>query len=824
MVKLPQRTVLAVSVSLVLVGCGGGGGGGGGGAFGPTVGSGSSPVSSYWTKVGTVKPLSGTAAPAIETSLYSYDIDATGGEELILTGRINSGGATAATWQDFNISIWGWSGGQLVDKTNQWFGNLNRAVVGTEEQVLFGDFDGDGHRDMYAGPYTDSALRAGTELSGTGAVFFNSGSSSFDRRVDVTLANPHSQAQAHGSAVADLDGDGIDDIWSTAGGGTTVLLGNTARTFTALNGTGNPQAGGSGVGIADFITVGTKSVILVDQGTAKSVIGSMNNLYTYTIDRAAGVINLTHFSALPTPRFELPKWTGQGFTGGHDVRVLADIQLSTGKTASTQGVISDAVIFSRANQYDVGHPGAGGWPELSEIQFLLNQGAGTFTDITDTVLKGYDTNTVASYNPTFKDVNNDGRLDIVIPGNSWTSNTGSQVLIWRSSTNSYGFEYQSSYAVMLQSFQDGVKALESNSNFGATGIALVQDPNGNLYVAASVSTAPDGTINSTHKSIYITPLNGLDYNQTRSIIASNWPWLSTAQIDAIMSQSTRTYLGLNLLDPTTALSPRGNLSISTASGFRPINGAISGLDLGGAVSSLQVLDGFGRAFSMDYNVTKIDMINTWSSRYSDQSEDTKSTMLAPNLQLTQHNGIRYGASQDNRSKVFGIPDFRLGDNLSGTVQFTNLPYSPWLSLSGSWGTVRSTSTVESTVKWQQSGWIVRGGSMYTTTDLDAGLVTKINPITAVWGDVSYQFGEWMLSGGSLPKIISGSADLTLPTSIDYRGQIQYTNMRVGFDNPTVGFARLGYRGKLNKNTAINIGGMLSSNDAYAMKMEIKSDW
>ena len=214
---------------------------------------------------------------------------------------------------------------------------------------------------------------------------------------------------------------------------------------------------------------------------------------------------------------------------------------------------------SRANQV------GGQWPELSEIQFLKNSGTGNFTDITDTVLRGYNNNTVASYNASFRDINGDGRLDIVLPGNSWTANTGAQILIWQSATNVYGFEYQTSYATVLSAFQDGVKSLESNASFVATGVALVQDASGAMYIATAVGTDPGNTGHATHRTIYITALNGMTYNQTRAAIAANWPWLSSSQINDIMSQSTRTYLGMNLLDPALALSPMGKIAMPTSS-------------------------------------------------------------------------------------------------------------------------------------------------------------------------------------------------------------------------------------------------------------------
>ena len=810
--KFLQPTIIATSVSIALTGCGGGGGGGPGGGN-PYI----QPSTTSFIRVESVKPLSGSGAVATETALVSQDIDGTGGDELILVGRQNPGGATAATWQNLDISIWGWQGGQLVNKTNQWFGSLNRRITGVEEEVKFGDFDGDGHRDMYAGPYTDEiSLRGGYELSSTGAVFFNSGNSSFNQRADIVL---EATTHAHASAIADLNNDGRDDIWSTAGGSSTVLLGNANRTFTRLSVAGNPQAGGAGIAIADFTAVGTKGIILTDQGTAKATIGSANNLYSYTIDLANNRVDVTHVSALPTPRFELPRWIGQGFSGGHDVRVLADIELGTGRRASSQGVVSDAVIISRANQY-----GTGQWPELSEVQFLKNGGTGNFADITDTVLRGYNTSTVASYNASFKDINGDGRLDIVLPGNSWTSNSGAQVLIWNSAPNIYGFEYRASYATVLQAFQDGAKALESNSSFTGTGVALIQDAGGTMYIATAVGTDPGNTGHATHRAIYITPLNGLTYNQTEATIRANWPWLTNAQVSTIMSQSTRTYLGMNLLDPSLALSPQGALAVPTAAGLRAISGSISGVRIGSAAQALQVNDGLGRAWIMDYSSTRLDRLNAWGQQLDQQDDAAKTMSLAQDLRYGQSDGFRYGASADSRNLVFGMPEYQLGRNLYGTWQLTNLPYSPWMNVTGSWGSIKNTTTTEAIVTWRQDGWRVRSGAMYTTTQIDPGLVTRVNPITAVWGDVGYSREGWSLSAGTLPRIIAGSAELTLPTSVDNRGQVQYTSIKARFDNPLAGFTRLGYQGQISKRIMINAAGMVSTQDSYSVKMEIKSSW
>jgi hypothetical protein len=94
----------------------------------------------------------------------------------------------------------------------------------------------------------------------------------------------------------------------------------------------------------------------------------------------------------------------------------------------------------------------------------------------------------------------------------------------------------------------------------------------------------------------------------------------------------------------------------------------------------------------------------------------------------------------------------------------------------------------------------------------------------VWGDVSYGFGDWQIAVGTLPKIVSGSVDLTLPTGVDNRGNIQYTDVKAGFDNPAAGFARVGYQTSINRHTKFNAVGMTSTQDSYAVKIEMKSTW
>ena len=139
---------------VVVTGCGGGGGGGGtsatmGGATYRQVPF-SAPV-----RVGTVTPIASTTYENDSSSLYSANLSGNG-DDLIMAGR--AGSSNQGSYPDYNINIFSWSNGQLVNKTSQWFSGIDNRITGTEPSVKFADFDGDGRLDMYVAPNTDNDL------------------------------------------------------------------------------------------------------------------------------------------------------------------------------------------------------------------------------------------------------------------------------------------------------------------------------------------------------------------------------------------------------------------------------------------------------------------------------------------------------------------------------------------------------------------------------------------------------------------------------------------------------------------------------------------
>jgi hypothetical protein len=413
---------------IVITGCGGGGGGGGGGGYNSPYNS-PNPILrqvpfSTPVRVGSVTPINSTTHEYDSSALYSANLSGTGNEDLVMVGRTAT--TNQGSYPTYNLNIFSWENGNLVNKTTQWFSGNDNVILGSD-RARFADFDGDGKLDMYVA--SNSEYQA---LTGSGWVFFNNGSrfSRLDLNLDVN---------GHDTAIYDINRDGRADIFTV---GSKVSFANADRTFSNHLVIGRDYGGtAASVAIGDFMGNGTSSIILTDQNAWQR---GNNRLYSWTLTDGAlngrpGTqdFNLNLIATLPDSRFHLPKWSGYGFHGSHDYRALAFDFDNSGRTS--------AVIFSRP----VNAPGSTvAWPEYNEIQFLKNQGGGVFTDVTDTTLVGYNTATSSQhYNPKLMDVNNDGLIDIVLNGSSWTTTTGPQVLI-----HTQEHKYVSSYSQVFDAF------------------------------------------------------------------------------------------------------------------------------------------------------------------------------------------------------------------------------------------------------------------------------------------------------------------------------------------------------------------------------------
>ena len=794
---------------VVITGCGGGGGGGGGGP-------GDSPYNSpnpilrqvpYSTpvRVDSVKPIASTALESDSSALYSAPLSGNG-EELITAGR--SGTQNQGSYPDYDLNIYGWSNGQLVNRTSQWFAGTSNRITGTEPSVKFADFDGDGKLDMYVAPNTDQV-----GVTGSGWVFFNNGTSFSRLNLDLNI-------NGHDSAVYDLNRDGRADIFTT---GSRVSFANANRTFSTHVVTGRDYGGtAASVAIADFMGNGTSTIILTDQNSWQA---GNNRLYSWSMvdgGRPTQDFELNMIATLPNSRFLLPKWSSYNFAGSHDYRALAFDFDNSGLTS--------AVIFSRPALTN------GVWPDFSEIQFLKNQGGGRFVDVTDNVLVGYDTKTPPSYNPKLMDVNSDGLIDIVLTGTSASTNKGAQVLI-----HTKEHKYVASYAAIIDAFVGQSinieRAINASAEGGGNGIVFVKGPDGNMYLA----TAVNYNSGTQQKAIYLSKLGGttMSAQATAAAIKQVWPWMSDGQVNTVLAQSSTTWFGMNMLDPEKAFQPIGSLSIPLSNGMlSPIRGYIAGVNIGDG--NTVVTDSLGRSFNTNIKPMNITAMNAfgYNTEHNDQYELTSHAEYLINGALTTVNGMRVGADYAGRDNTglglnkptqysVGVPRWYSKGNWSVGTQYTYLNSNPWMSFGGAWGEVQGSGIADNVVTYRNRGFSTQASLMHVTTNITPGLITKVENMWGTWAETGYRFGDVRREGdmgfyaGIKPVVISGSVQARIPTAVDNSGNVVYTNKKLMVQNQTTGYVRALYTNQLDRKTQLRLSAITTSAGQYRAMTELR---
>ena len=801
-----QRKLLWVALFgtvIVVTGCGGGGGGGGG--LSATMGSATYRQVPYSTpvRVDSVKPVASTTLESDSSALYTASLSGNG-EEVITAGR--SGTQNQGSYPDYDLNVYGWSNGTLINRTSQWFSGTDYRIRGTEPSVKFADFDGDGKTDMYVAPNTDQLA-----ITGSGWVFFNNGTNF--TRLDLNL-----NINGHDSAVYDLNGDGRSDIFTT---GSRVSFGQANRTFSTHWVTGQHYGGtAASVAIADFMGNGSSTIILTDQNAWQA---GNNRLYSWSLvnsHRPTQDFELTLIATLPNSRFLLPKWSSYNFAGSHDYRALAFDFDSSGRTS--------AVIFSRPAITN------GVWPDFNEIQFLKNQGGGSFTDVTDSVLVGYNTASPPTYNPKLMDVNSDGLIDIVLGGT--TGSTGAQVLI-----HTKEHKYVASYGTVINAFIDQSvnieKALNASAEGGGNGIVFVRGPDGNMYLATAVNYN-NGT---QQKAIYLSKLGATaaSAQATAAAIKQAWPWMSDGQINTVLAQSSTTWFGMNVLDPEKAFQPIGSLGLPLATGgVAPIRGYITGLNIGDGAAV--VTDSLGRAFTTNIKPMNITAMNAfgYNTEHNDQYELTSHAEYLVNGTLTTVGNLRIGsdfAGRDstgqglNKPKQYtvGVPRWYSKGNWSVGTQYTYLNSNPWMAFGGAWGEINGSGIMDNVITYRRGGFSAQASAMHVTTNIQPGLITRVDNMWGAWAESGYRFGDARRAGdmgiyaGVKPVVLSGSVQARIPTAVDMGGNIVYTNKTLQVQNQTTGYVRALYTNQLTKHSQLRLSAMSTTAGQYRAMTELK---
>lgn len=779
MTKQNYKLVLTLLGATALTACGGGGGGGGGGftANNP------SPNLVYQRPVAqaTVDVFAGSNenSPFVGDTFVT-DLDGDGAnDDIVIAGR-ETQPESAADWNKHKLSVHSFENGQLVDKTSQWFTGNDNEIIGTEPDVKFADFFNTGRKDMF--------VTHSQDMQSYGpATFFRNNGTNFTK-VSIPTAN----IWTHGSDVGDLNNDGYKDVFLLDyGPNSTVALNNTVDGFDmkvdSRGQAGDMRFGGSGAAIGNFMNDGgNNEIIVTDAACGTGLSGCDNNKQTkmFSVDFSGGDAKYTWIKDLPA--------ASNSANSDHHVRVVNHDYNEDGN--------ADVIVFSRTSN---------GWNnELSEIQFLQNDGSGNFTDTTSDTLIGYKTDTASTYKPRFFDVNGDGKTDILVSGSEYGNGDGqdSHQFLLKTTDNKYVAAYQN----VLKGFITDVASISGNTTNGST-VNIFTGDDGNKYLVTWASSQLSS--NDTNITVFMSRLDGttIAAGTAVNMIQNAWSYLSDAQATQALVDTGQAFAGGTIIDINKAFEPIGTLTMNGLA----LNGSVYGFDIGGMKG--QALDGIGRNYTVNLSQSNIDtngatMYNSIASFNTTSSDD----MIA-------------GADYETNQFTFGHnmwsnTDEITGDGTTYSLHMSKLNSNPWIGFSGIWGEVDNTNIIDNVVTYKQGGFTARASAMHVRTNFQKGLITDVSDQFGVWGELGYTQGNLNVGAGVHPVALHGDVTANVPTSVDMRGNVNYTEHKFKLPTNVNGYLKANYNFELDTNTKIKVAGAVSQSGDNQANISYNVSW
>lgn len=709
---------------------------------------------------------------------FITDLDGDGAsDDIVIAGR-ETQPETAGNWNNSRLSVHSFENGSLVDKTSQWFFGTDNEIIGTEPSVKFADFFNTGRQDII--------VTHSQDMQSYGpATFFKNNGSNFTK-INIPTANIWS----HGNAVGDLNNDGYKDVFMLDyGWNSTVALNNQVNSFTTKVDSrgvfGDLRFGGSGTTIGNFMNNGGNNEIIVTDaacptnGTAASCSNN-NDTKMFSVDFSGGDVRYTWVADLPD---------GANSTNtDHHVRVVNHDYNEDGN--------ADVIVFSRTSS---------SWStELSEIQFLQNDGSGNFTDTTADTLIGYKTDTASTYKPKFFDINGDGKTDILVSGTEFVGNGGgynSHQFLLKTADNKYIAAHQN----ILKNFMNDVESI-ATGNVSGSSVNIFQGDDGNQYLVTWASTS--SVSSDTKLTLFMSRLDDsattISAGTAVTMLQNAWPYLSDAQATQALLDTSTSFAGGNIIDMNRAYQPIGNLAM----GGLDLTGSITGFDIGNITG--MATDNLGRGYGID--LAQANIVNTGTAMYN--SIDTVRNAYTDGE-------VHFGADSDTQQWTVGNSYYKNG-NVDVSMHMTQLNSNPWIGFSGVWGDVKNASIIDNVVTYKQDNVTLKGSVMHVSTNFTPGLITDVSTQTGAWAEASYSDGGFRADVGIHPVMLSGSVTANIPTSIDAKGTTHYTKHKFGLPTNINSYIRSQYTtplklGELNVAAAVSQTGQQTTNIRYSVK-------
>lgn len=787
-----RLSITVILASLILTACGGGGGPGG-----PNIRQ--NPISAPNPDVDFATPrlagsyelfTSGSDTTPVQ-DIFVQDLNADSKEEVIIAGRQSASAFGAcngdldckkAAYENSQISIYGFNNSDvLVNQTSDWFTGNDNQIIGSEPSLKFGDFNGDNSIDMAVGHSTDM------EHFGPLIIYKNTGASSFNRE-DHDIG----EKWMHDIGVGDVNQDGFDDVVVGGYSNMVVMLGGGAG-FTQLDTT---HSGNSGLAIGDFLGDGSVTFVFVDS-TGDGDEDDDTTLMSFS-QTGANTGEFTRLARLPSSRFELaiyddlfdPAQTERG----HDIRAVPF-------DFNNDGLLDVVVVSVSTGPLDN--------KNRTEVQFLQNNGGASFTDVTDDIRVDWDVFTNGDYNPQLVDVNDDGLMDILLSAQDFNNSESTRVLVQTKEG-----KYVQSFTDVFEDFVTTVQGLETNKNQVLNTVRFLTGPDGDKFLVTAV-TLNDGT-----NKLYTTKLGnagGTTAQASIALIQQLWPYVTDEVAAEILAGTAFTDFagfdpnvhGFGIIDLERALLPVGELRmpLEGRNGTVPLRGSLSGVNFG-ELGSVQAVDSLGRGFEIGINRmhTPVQQ-DTWYD--TNFTEDSYTRMDYAVDYVVQNGMFNYSPTDESGNYTMGLRYIKLAKDWYIQGQYTVLNgRNPWFHMDGMWGTINSSNTFETVITHLHDDFTFNFGTMYTNTDYEQGLVTSVTPLTSMWSEVSWKRNGFRAAIGTMPYLVDGGLTLRLPTSIDFTGNVKYTEFDYEIRNNFAEYVSLGYKKQLDFNSSLSI-------DAYS---------
>lgn len=773
--KIQFSILLSLAFSATLSGCGGGGGGAGlsstlnGGGALTTSSSFSTPV-----LAGTVDPLVNTTTQWAITDLFAKDINADGVDEVVMGGRISQS-FTAATHSNFNLEIFGWNNNPttLSRETATWFSGADNVITGTEPSIRFGNFTGrtDGKLDMFVAGGVDSG-----DVYAASVLFKNNGNNTFTR------INAPVTGWSHGSAVGDINGDGVSDIVTAMYQGTGVtMLGGSSPQFISTT------TMGDSVALGKFVAGTAADYAVFTQGGAGATLFNMSRFDTGTNAWVNVNLNITDSSGVVTPNL-------------HTYRIEAvDINNDS---------LKDILVVARP------WAGANGWDSSTNTSYLMfykNLGNGNFERISVTTR-----DSALFYNIEIKDINGDGIKDIML------SSQLDKSMVLLAKVNGSDIVYTEASGTMLSDFAAAIPSTGSASN-----VNIVKGPNNKSYLVGAVKYYDGGDVKTNVFYSEITTAGIVTAESSVAALKQMWPQLTDAEATQILSLTGTKYGDGYIINMSAATKPLGYLHLLTGSGERELTGHISGVDFG-SEHRVMAMDQFRRNYSVNMTPTQIDPVMNWT-RWSFNPTTTNTALMSyANNQFAGvenqyvENFVVDPYSNDQRFSFAGNL-YKISDTAVITAAIARTTHNPWFSMSGAWGNITGANMMEIAAAKRIDDWTLRAGVIDIKTMYRGGIVSDVSTMQAAWADVELAVSnKFTVAGGILPTLVNGSVTANFASGLNNDGSVNYTSVKSNIISNQINYLRFGYSDVLSKQYGIKyaVTGMATTASTYAAQAKL----